>query len=130
MKDAVAILIENDGCYLFVQRPPGDLFAGYWSPPTGKVEPDETQYQTVVREAMEELGIPVVPVKKVWESVTVQSNFILHWWTAIPLSLDISLNSDELSDYTWVEPSKLPVLGKVFESHVYFFKNLEKYLRG
>ncbi|MFZ5632890.1 MAG: NUDIX domain-containing protein [Bacillota bacterium] len=128
MKDAVAILIEKDGRYLFVQRPPGDLFAGYWSPPTGKVEPGESQYQAVVREAMEELGISVIPLKKVWESVTVKRAFILHWWTAKPLSLDISLNREELSGYTWIEPSRMKSLGKVFESHVHFFENLDKFI--
>lgn len=128
MKDAVAILIEKDGKYLFVQRPPGDLFEGYWSPPTGKVEPGEGQYQTVVREAMEELGLPVIPVKKVWESVTSKRNFILHWWTVRPLSFDIRLNREELSGYTWIEPSKLRSLGKIFESHVHFFENINKYI--
>lgn len=130
MKDAVAILIEKDGKFLFVQRPPGDLFEGYWSPPTGKVDPGESQYQTVVREAMEELGLPVIPVRKVWESITTKRNFILHWWTVRPLSLDISLNREELSGYAWVEPLKLRSLGRVFESHVYFFENLDKYIKG
>ncbi|MCL6478038.1 MAG: NUDIX domain-containing protein [Peptococcaceae bacterium] len=128
MKDAVAILIEKNGCYLFVQRPPGDLFAGYWSPPTGKVEPGEGQRQAVVREAMEELGISVIPLKKVWESVTVKKSFILHWWTTKPISLDISLNREELSGYTWIEPSGIRSLGKVFESHVRFFENIDQYI--
>jgi len=128
LKDAVAILIEKDGKYLFVQRPPGDMFAGYWSPPTGKVEPGESQPQAVARESMEELGLVVVPGKKVWESVTTLGNFILHWWTARPLSLDINLNTAELSGITWICPREIRSLGKVFDSHVHFFENIEKYI--
>ncbi len=128
MKDAVAILIEKNGKYLFVRRPPGDLYEGYWSPPTGKVEPGESQRQAVVREAMEELGLTVVPEKKVWESVTTLRNFILHWWTVRPLSYEIRLNRAELSGFAWVDPSRIRSLGKVFDSHVHFFENLDQYI--
>lgn len=128
LRDAVAILVEKDGKYLFVQRPPGDLFEGYWSPPTGKVEPGESPAQAVVREAMEELGLVVTPVKKVWESVTSKRNFLLHWWTVKALSHDIILNRDELSGYTWVYPSEIKSLGKIFESHLHLFENLDRYI--
>lgn len=128
MKDAVAILLEWEGKYLFVQRPPGDLYEGYWSPPTGKVEPCENQEETVVREALEELGLPVRPVKKVWESVTSTKEFILHWWQAVPLSLDIRISKDEIAQYTWVAPGNIRSLGKVFDSHVHFFENIGSYI--
>ncbi len=128
LKDAVAILIKKDGKYLFVQRPPGDPFEGYWSPPTGKVEPGESQYQAVVRESMEELGLAVTPLGKVWESVTSKGDFKLHWWTVTPHSFAIKINRHELSGYTWVDPSNTMSLGKVFDSHVYFFDNISKFV--
>jgi 8-oxo-dGTP pyrophosphatase MutT (NUDIX family) len=128
MKHAVAILIEKDRRYLFVQRPPGDPFEGYWGPPTGKVEPGENQEQTVTREAMEELGIPVRPLKKVWECITTTGEYILHWWTVQPLCFDIKLNKKELNGYTWTEPENFTSLGKVLEKHVFFFNNLKKYI--
>jgi 8-oxo-dGTP pyrophosphatase MutT (NUDIX family) len=128
MKDAVAILIENEGKYLFVQRPPGDLYQGYWSPPTGKVEPGESQAQTVAREAMEELGLPVEPGSKVWESVTTTGQFRLHWWTARPLSLDIKPDPVEISGVTWIKPGEIRSLGNVFDAHVYFFENINLFI--
>lgn len=127
MKEAVAIIIEKDGQYLFVQRPPGDLYEGYWSPPTGKVEPGEEQEQTVVREAMEELGISVRPVRKVWESITSTGEFILHWWQALPLSLEIRINKGEVEQYAWVDPRNMRALGRVFDSHAHFFENIDAY---
>lgn len=92
------------------------------------MEPGEVQEQTVVREAMEELGLPVNPVKKVWESVTSTGEFILHWWQAHPLSLDIKLNEEEVVQYAWVDPRNIRALGKVFDSHVHFFENIDRHL--
>ncbi|HBV99513.1 MAG: hypothetical protein JL50_13575 [Peptococcaceae bacterium BICA1-7] len=128
MRDAVAILIENSGRYLFIQRPPGDLYQGYWSPPTGKVEPGESQAAAVAREAMEELGLPVEPGKKVWESVTTTGQFRLHWWTARPLSLEITPDPSEVSGFTWVSPADIRSLGSIFEAHLYFFENIGLFL--
>ena len=129
LKDAVAILIEKEGRYLFVQRPSGDLFEGYWSPPTGKTEPGERQDQTVVREAMEELGLTVIPLKKVWESITSTREFTLHWWTAKSLSFDITPHREEIAGYQWVYPNEMRYLGKIFDSHVHFFENIDCYIK-
>ena len=44
---------------LIAERPEGKPMAGLWEFPGGKVEPDESPEQTVVREMREELGIEV-----------------------------------------------------------------------
>jgi len=129
LKHAVAILIEKDGRYLFVQRPSGDLFEGYWSPPTGKLEPGERQDQTVVREAMEELGLSVIPLHKVWDSITSTGEFTLHWWTARSHSFDITPQKEEIAGYQWVHPKEIRSLGKVFDTHIHFFENIDSFLK-
>lgn len=50
-------LIDADGRVLLAQRPEGKTLAGLWEFPGGKVEPDETPEETLVRELREELGI-------------------------------------------------------------------------
>lgn len=52
-------LINADNQVLFAQRPEGKSMAGLWEFPGGKVEPDETPEETLVRELAEELGLVV-----------------------------------------------------------------------
>ncbi len=55
-----AVVRDAAGRLLLVQRAnePG---RGLWSIPGGRVEPDETAEQALVREVAEETGLPVVP---------------------------------------------------------------------
>jgi len=52
-------LVNADNQVLFAQRPEGKSMAGLWEFPGGKVEPDETPEETLVRELYEELGLMV-----------------------------------------------------------------------
>ena len=57
MIEVVAAIIERDGKILLAQRPAHSDQAGLWEFAGGKVEPDESQRQALVRELNEELGI-------------------------------------------------------------------------
>ena len=50
-------LIDADGRVLIARRPEGKAMAGLWEFPGGKVEPDETPEDALIRELREELGI-------------------------------------------------------------------------
>ncbi len=54
---AAAVLIDADGRLLLTQRPPGKSYAGLWEFPGGKIKPDESAEQALVRELAEELGV-------------------------------------------------------------------------
>lgn len=56
---AACALVDVDGRILLAQRPEGKAMAGLWEFPGGKVEPDESPEQTLIRELHEELGISV-----------------------------------------------------------------------
>jgi 8-oxo-dGTP diphosphatase len=65
-------LIDADGRVLLAQRPPGKPMAGLWEFPGGKIEPDETPEQALVRELHEELGI------ETWNSCLAPLTFASH----------------------------------------------------
>ena len=55
----VAALIEQDGALFVTQRLKTDSFPGLWEFPGGKVEPEESPEEALVRECREELGIEI-----------------------------------------------------------------------
>ena len=52
-----AALVDGDGRVLIGRRPQGKSLAGLWEFPGGKVEPDETPEDALIRELDEELGV-------------------------------------------------------------------------
>ncbi len=53
-------LVDNHRRVLVQQRPGGGSMAGLWEFPGGKIEPDESPQDALVREVHEELGIDIV----------------------------------------------------------------------
>ena len=56
---AACALVDVDGRVLIAQRPEGKAMAGLWEFPGGKVEPDESPEETLIREMREELGVEI-----------------------------------------------------------------------
>lgn len=56
---AAAVILKPNGDFLLGQRPSGKPYPGYWEFPGGKIEPDETAREALLRELDEELGIRV-----------------------------------------------------------------------
>ena len=66
----VAAAVVWDGPRLLMtQRAPGGALGLQWEFPGGKLEPDETPEQAIVREVREELGVRATPHERL-ESVT------------------------------------------------------------
>src|SRR5262245_43958473 len=85
MKDAIVGVVLRGGRFVAIRRGPDVVFSGYWAPPSGRLEPGETQPEAVAREMAEEIGLEVVPLAKVWECPTEDGNYTLHWWSARPV---------------------------------------------
>jgi 8-oxo-dGTP diphosphatase len=52
-------LLDGSGRLLVAQRRAPAALAGFWELPGGKVDPDETDRDALVRECQEELGVTI-----------------------------------------------------------------------
>ena len=99
---AIVAVLRRGGRLLVIKRAPGTILPGYWTPPSGRIEPGETQEQALIREVEEELGVKATPIAKVWECPTDDGEFLLHWWTADIDSDELRLDPAEVADARWV----------------------------
>jgi 8-oxo-dGTP diphosphatase len=128
MLDAVIAVIKNGEKVLVIQRAPGIRGGGYWAPVSGEVEVGESQEAAVAREAMEEVGLTVRPIRKVWENVSTRGTFMLHWWMAEYVGGELTLNPAEVSDARWLTVDEISRLDGTFEGDREFYRNILPFL--
>jgi len=121
MKDAVAVVLKRGERYLLIKRAKHGTAEDYWCPITGAVEHGETQEQAVKREAKEELGITVRPLHKVWECLTDDKEYVLHWWHALLEDDTVAISPDEVKEYRWLTYEEMLNLKKMFDADRKFF---------
>lgn len=124
MLDAVIAVITNGEKILLIQRAAAIRGGGYWAPVSGEVEAGESQETAVAREAMEEVGLTVRPIRKVWENVSTRGTFRLHWWMAEYVGGELTLNLAEVSDARWLTVDEICRLDGTFEGDREFYRNI------
>jgi len=123
MLDAIVSVIIRGDKILLIERGPAVPFTGYWGPLSGKVEPGETQEAAVARESMEEVGLTVRPVRKVWENIFTGGHYRLHWWLAEYVSGDLVLDKREAAAASWCTVKEISSL-RIFEGDREFYKTI------
>jgi 8-oxo-dGTP diphosphatase len=124
MLDAVIAVITKEEKVLLIQRAAGIRGGGHWAPVSGEVEPGESQEAAVAREAMEEVGLTVQPIRKVWENISTRGTFRLHWWMAEYVAGELALNSAEVSDARWLTVGEICGLDGTFEGDREFYRKI------
>ncbi|MBZ0135135.1 MAG: NUDIX hydrolase [Planctomycetes bacterium] len=125
LRHAIVAVIEDGDEILFVERAARDTYPGYWSSVTGGMEPGETQQHAVVRECMEEVGLRVKPVRKLWESVTRRAHFVLHWWECtLDGPRDVTPDPSEVAAFKWLKFREIARIGLMFSDSRHFFSNI------
>lgn len=74
-KSAVHIILTNDNKILLQKRKGSKLWSGYYALPAGHIDEGETQYDALVREAKEELGIEINSNDIINNYVVLRRNF-------------------------------------------------------
>jgi len=121
MQDAVVAVVTRGTKLLFIRRGPSVADAGFWAPLSGRIERGEDQAAAVVREAKEEVGLTVKPLRKVWESLSTRGAYRLHWWLAEWVDGDFRLDPREVSEARWLSSPEISALEKTFEKDREFF---------
>lgn len=102
-------LVDVDNRILLAQRPVGKSMEGLWEFPGGKVEPDETPEDALVRELHEELGITT------WKSCLAPLSFASHAYEKFHLLMPLYIcrkwggmpSSKEGQALKWVRAKQL-----------------------
>jgi len=128
-QEAVIAVIRRNDRFLVVRRSPQVVLPGYWTPLSGRIEPGETQAAAIVREVREEVGLRVIPLAKVWECLTDDGEFRLHWWTAeldeeLAGAAEMVLAPSEVSDSRWVTAEEFLELRPTFVGDREFFERV------
>lgn len=124
MLEAIVAVIMNGDKVLLIQRAPSVRGGAYWAPVSGEVEPGESQEAAVAREAMEEVGLTVRPVRKVWENISSRKTFVLHWWLADYVAGELVLEKKEVSDARWLTADEICGLDTTFEGDREFYQKV------
>lgn len=123
---AVAVVVKRaDQRTLLVERAPGRLAEGYWTPITGKLEPGETLAEAGAREVLEEVGLRVQMGKEVYRCETVGASFDLVWLDATLLDeadADALRLSDEIAGARWLEAAAAAELTPMFPVTAAFYR--------
>lgn len=116
-RSAVIIVLRRDDRLLAIRRAVGVPRAGWWSPPSGRVEAGEDESAAVVREAREELGIVVAAVARVWECQSSDGAWRLGWWTARERGGVLRPDPREVAEARWVTAAQFLALEPLFPAH-------------
>jgi 8-oxo-dGTP diphosphatase len=104
---AVGVLTNNHGQVLIAQRAPGSHMGGAWEFPGGKITPDETMLDGLVRELQEELAIRVQYVRYLLSFSHLYPDRMVHLHVWQVLSWEGEPEGAEGQPLRWVAVDKL-----------------------
>lgn len=122
MLPAVVIVLWRADRTLVIRRGPNVQRAGYWCPPSGRVEAGETAAHAVIREAHEELGLVVTPRRHVWSCPTDDGRYQLQWWLAdAPDDATVTPDPHEVAEARWTTVDEYLQLWPLFNDDIRFY---------
>ena len=119
-KGAVHMIIEKDNKILVQKRIGSKLWPNFYALPAGHIDNGESQYEALVREAKEELGIDIIIDNNTKEYLVLRRNFFKIDDKQLEPYIDIYfeinnyigepkiMEKDKCSELIWVDKDQLP----------------------
>ena len=119
-RSAVHMIICKENKILVQKRKGSKLWPGYYALPAGHIDENENQYDALVREAQEELGIIIDPEKIINSYVVLRRNFfeidgkqlepyIDYYYDIVEFSGEPKIMEENKCDeLIWVDINNLP----------------------
>ena len=93
--------------FLMVQRSQSVALPGMWCFPGGHIEPNETSRRAIIRELAEELGVLVVPTRRLGAVRVESTRYILAVWMVNHEGDEFRLAEKEVADLRWVRADEV-----------------------
>ena len=104
----VAACVVNNGRILLIKESKGP-HSSKWGVPKGLVESGELPAQAALRELFEECGLSgeIIGITAIRERVKKGQTGVFMAYLVVPESLEITINSEEISDFGWFSLEEL-----------------------
>ncbi len=118
MSEQIVVAIVKEGPHvLLIKRKfsEGDLV---WTFPSGKIEPNETEKEAVMREVLEETNVSCIPIKRIGERKHPSNQKELVYWLCEYKQGQIKINNDEeIDEVIWAKPDVIfkKITSDIFE---------------
>jgi 8-oxo-dGTP diphosphatase len=122
-RGVVAVAVRGEQL-LVIRRSALVVAPGAYCFPGGGIEDGETEPVALVREIQEELGLDVVPVRRLWESVTPWHVELAWWLVRLPAGAEPVPNPAEVASCDWHTPDAMRRLPGLLESNLAFLDAL------
>jgi 8-oxo-dGTP diphosphatase len=124
-RGAVAIIIRDERL-LVIRRSQLVVAPRAFCFPGGGIESTESESEALVREIQEELGVPIVPRRRIWSSVTLWGVHLAWWRADLAAHCDPCPNPAEVESFHWHTPAEMAELPELLESNRRFLEALAR----
>ncbi len=125
-RQGVVAIIVNQGRLLVIRRSQSVVAPGAFCFPGGGIQPGESEEAALVREVREEIGVPVRPLRRLWECVTAWKVHLAWWLAQMDPAAVPTPNPAEVQSIHWVTPQEMACLSDLLDSNRIFLEQLDR----
>ena len=122
-RGAVAVVLRAER-FLVIRRSRHVVAPGAFCFPGGGIEPGESEPQAIEREFLEELGAPIRPVRRVWQSATPWHVELAWWLVQLDPAAALVPNPAEVESIHWLSRDEMAAEANMLASNRQFLAAL------